>query len=309
MCEPRVSVIIPAYKCAGMIGRAIDSLLAQTRQPDEIIVVDDGSPDDIPEALRPYGDRITYLRKSNGGAASARNAGLDIATGDLIAFLDSDDLWDAAKLKDQLDIFARYPEVGFITSRYRIDSIDGNIDAFPDLDGIPWDSVQNPKGARAFDLAMLAWTSVVVFRRSILGSNRFDVTLKIAEDRDLWVRLVTKTPIYLQSAVTGTLMELKGSLSRENLDLDCRCMLQMLSQHASLLGKDGVRRWKTRVYRRWAGTYLGQGMSNLAIKPALKRLFYQPLSAEGWWALAKSSYHALGNSRLSNGASRERVAG
>lgn len=293
MAEPRVSVIVPAYKCAHLIGRAINTIMAQTRPADEIIVVDDGSPDDIPAALRPYGDRITYRRKSNGGAASARNVGIDMATGDLIAFLDSDDLWFPNKLATQLAVFQEYPEVGLVSSRYRIDENDGSVLYCPDLDKPVWDRVVAPTGAEAFQLAMYVWTSVVMVRRSHLGSRRFDTGLRIAEDRDLWVKLVTQSPIYLQSECQGSLVELMGSLSRSDIDLDCECMLKMIHHHKDLLGPAGVRHWEALVYRRWAGTYLSQGRFGRALRLAARRLAYEPLSPEGWWVLAKSSVSAL----------------
>ena len=293
MAEVRVSVIIPAYRCAGIIGRSIDTLMAQTRRPDEIIVVDDGSPDDIATAVAPYGNAIRLIRKANGGAASARNAGIDAATGDIIALLDSDDLWQPHKLAGQLAIFAQYPEVGLISSRYIIQTPAGTRSDYPAFDTVAYDRVLRPQGMDLFDLAMLVWTSVVIFRRNVIGTDRFDTTLQIAEDRDLWVRLLAKAPIYFQSEITATLMALENSLSRADLDLDCRCMLRMIGKHQTLLGPVGTRRWEANVYRRWAGSYLGHGLGKKAIRPALRRLCYQPFSAEGWWVLLKSSANAL----------------
>ena len=79
MACPTVSVIIPAYLATRTIRRTVDSLLAQTRVPDEILIIDDGSPDRLAEALAIYGDAVTLIRKTNGGAASARNLGIDLA--------------------------------------------------------------------------------------------------------------------------------------------------------------------------------------------------------------------------------------
>jgi glycosyltransferase involved in cell wall biosynthesis len=111
----RVSVVIPAYRSAGTIRRAVDSVLAQTHAAAEIIVVDDGSPDDQAAVVeRAYGPRVSLLRRENGGAASARNAGIDRATGSYIAFLDADDYWEADKLALQLALFDRHPELGFV---------------------------------------------------------------------------------------------------------------------------------------------------------------------------------------------------
>ena len=307
MSEPRVSVVIPAYRCAAFIGTAINSILAQTRAPDEIIVVDDGSPDDIAAALAPFGERVRLLRKSNGGASSARNMGIDVCSGDFVALLDSDDVWHPGKLASQLAVFQKHPEVGLVASRYLILSPDGSEEVYPGLRQAPWDTVWRPAGPEIFDIVALIWTSSVVIRRETLGHHRFDEHLRTAEDRDMWVRLVSETPIYLQSEITATLVEMKDSLSRSDVDLDCRSMLQLIRRYQHLLGTAGVRRWEANVHRRWAAEYLGVGQSRKAIAPALRRLRVQPLSPEGWWVLGKSMALSVA-SRLRAGVDRAESA-
>jgi glycosyltransferase involved in cell wall biosynthesis len=88
-----ISVVIPTYNRAQLLPRALGSVLAQTRSPDEVIVVDDGSTDDTARVVARYGRRVTYIYKDNGGASAARNRGVDSAAGEFVAFLDSDDLW------------------------------------------------------------------------------------------------------------------------------------------------------------------------------------------------------------------------
>jgi glycosyltransferase involved in cell wall biosynthesis len=90
---PTVSVVIPAYNAKEFLGEALDSVLAQTYQPLEVIVVDDGSADETPQVVGPYAGKVTYMRKERGGPASARNAGIRAARGEWIAFLDADDVW------------------------------------------------------------------------------------------------------------------------------------------------------------------------------------------------------------------------
>lgn len=293
MGDLQVSVIVPAYRCAATIGQAMQGLVTQTRPPDQIIVVDDGSPEDLTQALMPYRRHIEYIRKTNGGAASARNAGLDSANGDLIAFCDADDIWLPTKLQKQLDIFKRHPEVGLVSSRYLVKETAGEVYAYPDHSAATWDRIVRPQGQKVFEMAMIVWTSVVMFRREILANDRFDTTLSVAEDRDLWARLVRRAPIYLQSEPLTMLLERIDSLSRIDLDLDCMCMLRVIRRHDDVLGPRGRRRWEAEVYRRWAGTYLARGNPRRAVLPAMHRLTYHPLSPEGWWILFKSSVRGL----------------
>ncbi len=89
----RVSAVIPTYNRGPLIARAIDSVLAQSRPPDEIVVVDDGSVDDTAERIAPYLDRVRYVRQENAGSSAARNRGVEEAVHPWIAFLDSDDHW------------------------------------------------------------------------------------------------------------------------------------------------------------------------------------------------------------------------
>lgn len=99
-----VSVIIPTYNRAHSVGRSIESVLRQTYGRIEVIVVDDGSTDDIAGALVPYGDLIHVINQSNGGPSSARNTGVANAKGEIVAFLDSDDTWHPEKLERQMKL-------------------------------------------------------------------------------------------------------------------------------------------------------------------------------------------------------------
>lgn len=100
---PLVSVIIPAYNPGHFLEEAVASIHAQNHQPLEIVLVDDGSTDGVATELAARDETIVYLRQPNRGAAAARNAGLRVARGEVIAFLDADDLWTAGKLARQLE--------------------------------------------------------------------------------------------------------------------------------------------------------------------------------------------------------------
>lgn len=192
---PTVSVIIPTFNRARAVCAAVDSVLAQTFADYELIVVDDGSRDDTPQALTAYGRRIRLIRQDNRGVSAARNAGLAVAEGALIAFLDSDDLWLPHKLKAQTDFFAANPTAMWqqtaeiwIRNGKRV----------------------NPKrrhtkqAGRIFQASLelcLISPSAVMLRRELLAEfGRFDERLPACEDYDLWLRILTKYPVHLDPA-------------------------------------------------------------------------------------------------------------
>jgi glycosyltransferase involved in cell wall biosynthesis len=119
MSAPRFSVIIPAYNCAATLARAIDSVLAQTWPAHEIIVVDDASSDGTRKVAAGYGSRICYLRREhNAGVSSARNYGVEQATGDWLAFLDADDWYFSDRLRLHAEWIAQDPTLDFLTGDY-----------------------------------------------------------------------------------------------------------------------------------------------------------------------------------------------
>jgi glycosyltransferase involved in cell wall biosynthesis len=111
-------VVIPTYNRANLLPRAVESALRAIEPGDEVIVVDDGSTDATPEAVAPFRDQIRYVPTSHCGAGPARNLGIELAAGDLIAFLDSDDEWTGDKLRLQRPFMARCPDVLFSFSDF-----------------------------------------------------------------------------------------------------------------------------------------------------------------------------------------------
>jgi FkbM family methyltransferase len=189
-----VSIIIPTYNRAAMVVDAVESALAQTHREVEIIVVDDGSTDDTQERLERFGDRIVRLHQTNQGVSAARNAALRRATGEFIAFLDSDDLWHHRKLEIQLAYLRENPELGLLASHI------GRIGAgqercrepLPDLSRIPCDTVTLAESVLA---PRFATSTVIVRRSAVAARDWFDTRLPTAEDRDLWIRIVARSPV------------------------------------------------------------------------------------------------------------------
>ena len=124
---PTVSVIIPTYNRGHLVTRAIESALRETDENDEIIVINDGSTDNTEDILKPFADRIIYRKVPNGGAGGARNVGVDMATKELIAYLDSDDEWFEGKLLLQRQLMANRPDILFCFSDISITTREGKI--------------------------------------------------------------------------------------------------------------------------------------------------------------------------------------
>ncbi|MEE9614146.1 MAG: glycosyltransferase family A protein, partial [Thermodesulfobacteriota bacterium] len=118
MADNTVSVVVPVYNRPEYVREALTSVFGQTFKDYEVIVVDDGSTEDTKGALGEYLQGVNYFYKKNGGAASARNYGIEKSTGEYVAFLDSDDLWEEDKLDVQVEFLSRNPDVGLVCSDY-----------------------------------------------------------------------------------------------------------------------------------------------------------------------------------------------
>ncbi|MDR1958413.1 MAG: glycosyltransferase family 2 protein [Planctomycetaceae bacterium] len=185
--QVRVSVVMPAYNTAAYIAEAIESVIAQTFSGWELIVVNDGSTDETVKTVTPFlrDKRITLLSKPNGGAASARNAGIRKAQADLIAFLDSDDYWLPRKLEKQLECFRTFPDIGVCGTGMVIIDPDSNVISLgtvPDFHGNPFPTILEHS---------LANMSTAMVRRDVIEkAGLFDETLGAApEDYEFWLRI------------------------------------------------------------------------------------------------------------------------
>ena len=190
--KPQVSVIIPTYNRAWVIEEAIDSVLAQDYTEFELIVVDDGSTDHTSDVLDAYGNDIKVLSQKNKGVSVARNRGIAEASGNFIAFLDSDDLWHPQKLSSQIDFFNQTPDA-LICQTEEVWIRNG-------LRVNPKKRHKKPSGMifkPSLKLCLVSPSAVMIRRHLFDRVGGFDETLPACEDYDLWLRISCRFPIYL----------------------------------------------------------------------------------------------------------------
>ena len=182
----RVSVIIPAYNASLYIKETLDSVFAQTYSNYEVIIVNDGSPDTeaLEPILAPYMSRVIYITQENRGPNGARNTGLQTATGEFVALLDSDDIWLPNYLEEQVRFLHQHPDNDLVYCNARIfgDSI-YNGKEFMDV---------CPSKGEATSLAIISrechvFVSILARRRSLLSVG-FDESFRRSEDFECWIR-------------------------------------------------------------------------------------------------------------------------
>ena len=185
-----ISVIVPTYNRAQQLPRALDSILCQSCSPKEIIVVDDGSTDETSALMTSEYPEIVFIQQQNTGVSSARNVGIKRASGDWIAFLDSDDEWLPEKLEIQMKALYENPEIKichtneiWIRNGKRV----------------------NPKKKhekfggwifqKCLPLCCISPSSVIIHKSFFKEIGLFDYSLPVCEDYDLWLRITARNPV------------------------------------------------------------------------------------------------------------------
>lgn len=272
----KVSVVIPTYNHARFVGQAIDSALAQTLPPSEVIVVDDGSSDRTPEALAFYGDRIRVIRQRNQGVAAARNNGAAAATGHLLAFLDADDVWLPRKLERQVELFIADSGIGLAhCGTEDIDGASKRLSAHVDgLEG--WVATEFLLFRRA---VVLGGGSGVVIPRSVFKEvSGFDKELSTSADWDLYYRISRR---YKIGFVPEVLLQYR--LHGTNMHGNVRAMERdMLLAYDKAFGDAGdeLRDLRRRCYGNLhavlAGSFFAAGQYGGFLRHAFKALLLTP---------------------------------
>jgi glycosyltransferase involved in cell wall biosynthesis len=242
-----VTAVIPAYNIEAFIGRAIDSVLSQTRKADEIIVIDDGSTDGTAAAIKKYLPQVKYIYQENRGLAGARNTGIRESKCEWVAFLDGDDEWLGRFLELQMGLLERNPQLAWTTTNYRTYLHAENRGA-PLV--VPDEARKKLNGREyieeyfeAYRLRMGGYGSTMVMRRaSLLEAGLFDERLRFAEDTDMWVRFACRHPAIGYVPEEGAIyyLDRPGSLmlatpNTEKMKVNCG----LLDNHIAMARQSG----------------------------------------------------------------------
>lgn len=240
MNKPTVSVIIPSYNRCQSLPRALDSVLAQTRPAEEIIVVDDGSDDGTAAMLARDYPELTCLVQDNRGVSAARNTGIRAARGDWIALLDSDDEWLPQKLERQLQalhharrsdsaapLLVHCDEI-WIRKGRRVNPMDKHAKA----GGWIFE--------RCLPLCAISPSAVLMARELLTDVGEFDEDLPACEDYDLWLRICSRYPVlYVDEPLLKKYGGHSDQLSRQHWGMD-RFRVQALDKLLSVGGLDAT---------------------------------------------------------------------
>lgn len=303
---PKVSVIIPTYNCARYLPAAIESVLRQTYRDFEIVVVNDGSPDDTDSAVAPYLDRITYIKQANLGAPAARNRGLAASTGELIAFLDDDDEWMPEKLRLQVPEFDD-AKVGLVYSDLRVVHDDGRVmESF---------LATRPLAASGYIFenflasGFILTSCVAVSRRCLEDVGDFDESMRSLQDFDLWFRILrrwkaalVRRPLALRRLRAGNMTSDRNLPSRFYVRLYEKVLTEFeLSPRERAIARS---RMAEVCYER--GYYLSHRGSRAEARSVLLRsLRYNLRHLRAWLCLAATLAPAAIISRLRSSSAME----
>lgn len=273
----KISVIIPSFNYGAFIGDAIRSAEQQSRPPDEIIVVDDGSTDDTADVVAGFGDRVKYIKQENSGVCSARNRGVAESRGDLIAFLDADDVWEPTKLEKQAARFYEDVRIGLVHCGMReFDSATGETIS-EHIDGLEGD-VANELLVWERPVIVGAGGTIMVSREAFEKVGGFDTSLKCGEDWEFCYRIARK---YWVGFVPEILVNYRSHKTNSHKNINEMERSTLLAWGKVFDGSDSEivklkRRSYSNLHRTLAGSYFHAGQYAGCLRNIFKSLWYRP---------------------------------
>ncbi|WP_375322462.1 glycosyltransferase family 2 protein [Aliivibrio logei] len=286
----KVSIIIPTYNCLVFLPTAIDSVLTQTHQDFELLIINDNSTDGTASYLNTLIDeRIITITTNGVGASLARNLGISKASGEFIAFLDADDFWLPEKLSMQLALHADFPNLTMSFTNY--DHLTESYESIVDCFGY-WNQFQGHKeefitlkNPLNFIIKnnIIGTSTVMVKTSALTQMNRFNEDLKYGEDWDLWLRICESHDVgVLNSIQTGYLMRQNSATQTDGLRLrNLRCIESILSRYEKGRGEwnlssSALKNARARIFEGYADYHRGLCQHRSAIKYGIYSLFLAP---------------------------------
>lgn len=276
-----VSVVIPTYNYGRFIAEAIRSVLEQSMPPGEIVVVDDGSTDDTESVVRAFGERVKYIQQENAGVCAARNRGVAESTGDLIAFLDADDTWEATKLEKQVALFECESEIGLVhCGMQEFDNETGETVRLH-LEGGEervWENLLLWEGP----VIVGPGGTIVVRRDAFNAVGGFDTRMKVGEDWDFCYRVARKFKVGFvpEALVNYRIHGAAAHLNVENMERGMR----MFYEKAFDTDDPDVLRLKRRAlgnfHKVMAGSYFHAGSYGKFVSHAVRSILKRPANAQ-----------------------------
>lgn len=255
---PDFSVVITAYNKSGFVGKTIESVLNQSYQDFEIIVVDDGSTDNTKEAISSFKDeRIKYIYQINSGLpACARNAGMSLARGNYIALLDGDDLWHMEKLKECKEILDINKDISFICHNQRV------LYGAKILRQTSVSCCSDDMYSRLLFKGNCLYPSAIVIRRSVF----FDDGVSFSESKDLftiedyeyWLRLSQRYKFLFLPNILGYYRVSEEGIYFTNIEENTNNMLKLLAMHFNQIKQKDKKQQKL-IHKRYSGVMSGSG--------------------------------------------------
>ncbi len=272
-----VSVIIPTFNRQEVVGQAVQSVLAQTYTDYEVLVVDDGSTDDTEQVLHTWHSSIRYIKKANGGPASARNEGLRHASSDYVAFLDSDDLWEPTFLQTGMSFFSNNHDLGLFTTAHWVEP----------------ERLHRPRVKHArlegdlysllFQKNFITTSAVLVKRGCFETIGGFNEKLEQAEDYDMWLRIARRYPMVFLNQPLCRWRSHSSNVSRH--ELQRRVCVQRVIQANYDPARISQKIWKLRQSRIWVSlgrAYLQQSYKTKAHQCFREAIRLTPLRFRPW---------------------------
>lgn len=297
----KVSIIIAVYNRQDFIAEAINSALEQTYQDIEIIIVDDGSTDNTAAIIKEFEKasphKIIYLYQANSGAASARNAAINIASGELASFLDSDDIYEKNKTEMQVKFWQQHPQASFVYSGYTI----FNMNTKESTIIKPLDKMQGDIKSKLWTVENNIWGgTMLVPMKHLKTLNGFDSSLRGAENFDLRLKLAKLGPVYFQDQLLSIYRIHNTNLSQQD-KLNRPKYLKVISNQLDNSENQPLFRFVMSNYHYRSGMFLFQKQQYYqAMLAFLKSIQKKPLQLKSYIQILRCTLGEKINNKLRN---------